>query len=79
MQIAAQFSFDQRGAANHGVTAEVAFRGQVHFAVRANGAAKTRRDFVILQIDVRTARGTNRRARGGADFLFRFAFETLNL
>ena len=79
MQIAAQFSFNQRGATNHGVAAEVAFRCQVHFAVRANGAAETGRDFVILQIDVCTASGTNSRARRGADFLFRFAFETFDL
>ena len=48
------------------------------FAVRANRATKARRDFVILQIDVRAARWTNRRAGRGTDLLFRFAFETFD-
>ena len=55
MQIAAQFSFDQTRCGKSRIAAQVAFRGQVHFAVRANGAAKTGRDFVILQIDMRAA------------------------
>src|ERR1700674_2647106 len=48
------------------------------FAVGANGAAETRCNLVIAQIDMGAALRTNRRGRGGTDFLFRFAIETLD-
>src|SRR5437764_972010 len=78
MHVAAHFSLAQGGAAANARAGKITLRGQMNFAVRANGAAETRGDFVIAQIDVRAALRTNRRGGGRTDLLFRFAIETLD-
>jgi len=78
MQIAAQFTFDQRRAAGHGTAAEIPFRGQMDFAVGSNRTAEARGDFVIAQINVLAALRANRRGRGGTDFLRGLAIKTLD-
>ena len=78
MHIAAHFSFDQSGAAANARARKIALRCEMNFAVRANGAAETRGDFVIAQINVRAALRADRRGGGRTDLLFRFAIETLD-
>src|SRR5437588_7348563 len=78
MHVAAHFSFDQGGAAANARAREIALRGQMDCAMRANGAAETRGDFVIAQIDVRAALRADRRGGRGTNLLFRFAIETFD-
>ncbi len=60
LQIAAQFTFDQRRAARHVAAAEIAFRGQMDLPVGLNRAAEARGDFVVAQIDMLAAFRANR-------------------
>ena len=78
LQIAPQFTFDQRGATSHAAAAEITFRGQMYLALSSNRTAETRGDFVIAQVNVLAALRANRRVRGGTDFLRGFAIKTLD-
>ena len=59
LEIAAKFSFNDRGIAKNARAAEIAFVGQMQIAARANGAAKAGRYFVIAQVNVRAAGRTD--------------------
>ena len=76
LQVAAQFSFDQRGLANNACAAQITLAGEMNVAARPNRPTKTRRDFVIAKIDVRAAPRTICRCRRFTDFVFPLALET---
>jgi hypothetical protein len=78
LQIASQFSFDQRGPANYTGAAEIAFGGEMKIAARANASTEVRRDLVIAQINVRAAPRAVCRCCRIADLVFALAFKTRN-
>ena len=76
LKISAHFPFDDGRGTNHTCAAEIALARQMDIAASANRATEAGGDFVIAEINVRAATGTIGRARGIADFMFAFAFET---
>ena len=78
MQIAAQFTFDQRSTTRHVAAAKIPLGGQMDLAVCSNRAAEARANFVIAQINVLAALWTNGRVRGRTDFLRGFAIKALD-
>ena len=78
MQISAQPAFDQGGSANHAAAGQIAFAGQMHVAAGANASAETAGDFVVAQINMRTARRADCRSRRASDLLFPFTIKTLD-
>jgi hypothetical protein len=78
MQIAAQPAFNQSGLALHTTTGEITFAGKMYIAAGANASTETAGDFVIAQIDMGTARRTDRGCRSARNLLFAFTFETLD-
>lgn len=47
-------------------------------SARSNRSTETAGDFVVAQIDVRTARGTDRRSGSATNLLFPFTIEALD-
>ena len=78
MQIAAQFTFDQRSTTRHVAAAKIPLGGQMDLAVCSNRATEARGNFVIAQINVLAALWTNGRVRGRTDFLRGFAIKALD-
>ena len=78
LQIAAQFAFDQRSTTRHVAAAKIPLGGQMDLAVCSNRAAEARANFVIAQINVLAALGTNRRVGGRTDFLRGLAIKALD-
>ena len=78
MQIAAQPAFDQSGLALHITAGKITFAGKMYIAAGANASTEPAGDFVIAQINVRTARWTDCRRCGARNLLFAFTFETLD-
>ena len=59
MQIAAQPAFDQSGLAFHATAGEIALAGKMHVTAGANASTESTGDFVIAQVDMCAARGTD--------------------
>ena len=78
MQITAQPAFNQSGLALHTAAGKITFAGKMYIAAGANASTESAGDFVIAQINMRTARRTDRRCRRARNLLFAFTFETLN-
>ena len=78
MQIAAQPSFYQRRLANHATAPQIAPPGEMHVAARSNASAETACDFVVAQINMRTASRADGRSRCAADLLFPLTFKTFD-
>ena len=78
MQIAAQPPFNQSGPALHATTGKITFAGKMHIASGANASTEPAGDFVIAQVNVRTAGGADCGCRGARDLLFAFTVETLD-
>ena len=78
MQISPQPAFNQSGLALHTTAGKIAFAGEMYVAASANASTESAGDFVIAQINVRTARRTDCRRCGARNLLFTFTFETLD-
>ena len=78
MQIAAQPPFNQSGLALHATAGKITFAGKMYVAASANASTESTDDFVIAQINMRAARGTDCRSGAATDLLFPFTFETLD-
>jgi hypothetical protein len=78
MQIPAQPAFNQSRLALHTTAGKITFPGKMYIAAGANASAEAAGDFVIAQINVRTARRTDCRCRGARNLLFAFTFETFD-
>jgi hypothetical protein len=78
MQITAQPAFNQSGLALHTAAGKITFAGKMYVAASANASTKTTGDFIIAQINVRTAGRTDSRCRGARYLLFAFTFEALD-
>ena len=78
MQIAAQPAFNQSGLALHATAGKIAFAAKMHIAAGTNASTESAGDFVIPQINVRTAGRTDRRRRSARNLLFAFTLETLD-
>jgi hypothetical protein len=78
MQIAAQPAFKQSGLALHATAGKITFPEKMHIAAGANTSTESAGDFVIPQINVRTAGRTDCRRRSARNLLFAFTFETLD-
>ena len=76
--VAAQFSFDDGRVTDHARAAEIALGSQMDVAASPNRPAETGGDFVIAQIDMRTAAGAVGRRCLIADFVFALTLETRN-
>ena len=78
MQIAAQSAFNQSGLALHVTAGKITFAGKMYIAAGANASTESTGDFIIAQINVRAAGGTDCRRCGARNLLFAFTFETLD-
>src|SRR5437868_13226658 len=67
LQIAAQFTFDQRSPTHHVAATKIPLRGEMDLTVCSNRAAEASGNFVIAQINVFAALWTNRRVGGRTD------------
>jgi hypothetical protein len=55
MQIAAQPAFNQSGLALDATTGKITFAAKMYIAAGANAATESAHDFVVAQVNVRTA------------------------
>ena len=78
MQIAAQPAFNQSGPALHATAGKITFARKMYIAAGANASTKPAGDFVVAQVNVRTAGGADCGRRGARNLLFAFTFETLD-
>src|SRR5262245_30186190 len=78
MQIAAQPAFNQIGLALHVAAGKITFAVKMYITARADASTEPAGDFVIAQVDVRTAGRTDCRCRGARNLLFAFTLETLD-
>ena len=78
MEISTESAFDQRRSTNHAAAAQIAPRSQMNVPAGSDASAEAARNFVVAQINMRTASRADGRSRCAADLLFPLTFKTFD-